>query len=154
MLLEVDPEVEDYIQSHRVARLATVDPEARPTVVPLCYAFDSGRFYSAIDDKPKSVSWGRLKRLRNIEDNARVSLLIDDYSEDWTRLSYLLAQGQATLLEPNGRFAVEHENAVALLCAKYPQYAAARTSIDRRPVIRISVERLKFWSAAATNRQA
>ena len=59
---EFDERTRQFIDSHRVARLATVDASGQPTVVPICYAFDGWCFYSAIDEETKSVSWGRLSR--------------------------------------------------------------------------------------------
>ncbi len=147
---EVDEPTHKFIDSHRVARLATADASGQPTVVPICYAFDGKRFYSAIDEKPKTVSWGRLKRLRNIEANPRVSLVIDDYSEDWTQLSYVLVRGRAEAIEPGGRYASEHARAVELLRGKYPQYGTM--AIDRRLIIRIEVTGVKYWSSARDKR--
>jgi PPOX class probable F420-dependent enzyme len=143
--LRIDEPTRKFIHSHRVARLATVDAAGQPAVVPICYVFDSGRFYSAIDEKPKTVSWGRLKRLRNIEANPSVSLVIDDYSEDWTQLGYVLVRGLAEAIEPGGRYASEHARAVDLLRGKYPQYRTM--AIDRRLIIRIEVTRIKHWRA-------
>ncbi|HEY7092547.1 MAG TPA: pyridoxamine 5'-phosphate oxidase family protein, partial [Ktedonobacterales bacterium] len=45
-----------FVQRQRVARLATADADGRPSVVPVCYAFDSRRFYSPLDEKPKRVA--------------------------------------------------------------------------------------------------
>jgi PPOX class probable F420-dependent enzyme len=142
---EADARTREFIDSHRVARLATVDDAGRPTVVPICYVFDGGRFYSAIDEKPKTVSQDRLKRLRNLAVNPRVSLLIDDYSEDWTQLAYVLIQGWAEAIEPDGPYASEHQRAVDLLRAKYPQYRDM--GIDHRLIIRIEVTGVKSWSS-------
>jgi PPOX class probable F420-dependent enzyme len=144
---ETDERTREFIDSHRVARLATVDASGQPTVVPICYVFDGGRFYSAIDEKPKTVSEDRLKRLRNLAVNPRVSLLIDDYSEDWTQLAYVLIQGLAEAIEPDG-IDVEHAKAVSLLRGKYPQYRAM--AIDRLPIIRIEVTGVKRWSSTRT----
>ena len=144
--LKIDEPTRKFIDSHRVARLATADASGQPTVVPICYVFDGKRFYSAIDEKPKSVSWGRLKRLKNIEANPRVSLVIDDYSEDWTQLGYVLVRGLAEAIEPGGRYASEHARAVDLLRGKYPQYHTM--AIDRRLIIRIEVTGVKHWSSA------
>jgi len=142
---EADERTRQFIDSHRVARLATVDASGRPMVVPICYVFDGGRFYSAIDEKPKTVSEDRLKRLTNLAVNPRVSLLIDDYSEDWTQLAYVLIQGLAEAIEPDGVDAGEHVKAVDLLRDKYPQYRGM--AIDSRPIIRIEVTRVKHWSS-------
>ncbi len=110
--------VRAFITRGRVGRLATADASGAPHVVPVCYAFDGEYIYSALDLKPKRVAARRLKRVRNILENPRVALVIDEYSEDWDRLTYVLIQGTATLLEGGE----EQRRAVALLRRKYPQY--------------------------------
>jgi PPOX class probable F420-dependent enzyme len=87
-------------------------------VVPVCYAFDGKCIYSALDLKPKRVQGRALKRVRNILQNPLVSLVIDDYSEDWNELAYVLVQGRADLVED----ADEQQAAEAMLRAKYGQY--------------------------------
>ena len=71
MLENLKDRAKQLLLSQPVARLATVNEAGSPTVVPVCFVLCDGRFYSPIDDKPKSVSWGRLQRLRNIEANPR-----------------------------------------------------------------------------------
>jgi len=131
-----------FIQAHRVARLATVDASGQPFVVPICYAFDGRVIYSALDEKPKNVAPGQLKRVRNIQANPHVALVIDDYAEDWNRLAYIQLRGRADLL-PVGT--AEHTTAIRLLREKYPQYQAM--AIDRQPVIRIAPEAIVAWGA-------
>ncbi len=101
-----------------MARLATADGNGVPHAIPVCYAFDGGVLYSALDLKPKRVHSRRLKRVRNILENPSVALIIDDYSEEWDSLAYVLIQGTATLLEGGE----EQLRAEALLREKYPQY--------------------------------
>ena len=144
--LQIDERTREFIHSHRVARLATVDADGHPTVIPICYVFEAKRFYSVIDEKPKTILWRCLKRLRNIEANPRVSLVIDDYSEDWLQLGYVLIRGWAEAIEPGGRYANEHSKAVDLLRGKYPQYRSM--AIDGRLIIRIEVTSVKQWSSA------
>jgi hypothetical protein len=55
----------------RVARLATLDAERRPHLVPICFAYDGSIFYSAIDRKPKRVAPSQLARLKNIKRRPR-----------------------------------------------------------------------------------
>ena len=54
-------------ENARVARLATVDPDGRPHVVPICFALEGDVLYTAVDEKPKRTR--ALQRLRNIEAN-------------------------------------------------------------------------------------
>ena len=115
-------------------------------VVPVCYAFDGNHFYTPIDEKPKSVAAGDLKRVRNIKANSRVALVIDHYSEDWSELSYVLVSGEAEIIEPS-MGDPEHARAVTLLREKYQQYRSM--VIDQRPIIRITPRRFKCWKPSA-----
>lgn len=147
MPLDVDQQTETFIRDHRVARLATADDKSQPMVVPICYAFDGERFYTPIDEKPKRVARGELKRVRNIRANPRVALVIDDYSENWSDLEYVLVTGEAAILESSDP---EHTRAVKLLREKYSQYQSM--AIDQRPIIRITPRRIKRWTPVEQNR--
>ena len=117
-MLSIDRQAEKFIGAHRVAHMATADAAGAPHVVPICYVFDGSRIYSALDLKPKRVEARRLKRVRNIAANPQVSLVIDDYSEDWSALAYVLIQGAAEVLEDGG----ERDRAEEMLRQKYSQY--------------------------------
>ena len=145
MPIGISETVARFIDSHRVARLATVDALAHPYIVPICYARAGVRFYSAIDEKPKRVPVRQLQRLRNIAVNPNAVLLIDEYSEDWSKLAYVAVHGAAVILEPESASTSEHAIAVAALRQKYPQYAAMR--IDANPIIRIEAVRLQSWAS-------
>ena len=97
----------------RVARLATVGPDGRPHVVPICFVVDGDTLYTAVDEKPKRTR--ALRRLRNIEANPAVEVLIDHYEEDWSQLWWVRLRGRARVVERD-------ERALELLCAKYEQY--------------------------------
>jgi PPOX class probable F420-dependent enzyme len=119
----------------RVARLATVDPQGRPHVVPICFVLDGDTLYTAVDEKPKRTR--RLKRLANIEANPHVEVLIDHYEDDWSRLWWVRLRGTARI--------VEDRRAVDLLAAKYPQYAG---SPPAGPVIAVSIEKRSEWTSS------
>ena len=129
------------IRSARVAHLATADASGMPHVVPICFAFDGNDFYSPIDEKPKRTVAIKLKRLRNIEENPQVSVVIDRYEENWSKLAYVLVFGQARVLVSGAK----HRKAVTLLRRKYPQYRTMR--IDRLPMILIRPTRVTSWGA-------
>jgi PPOX class probable F420-dependent enzyme len=145
MAIEIGQSASDYISRARVGRLATVDENGHPFVVPICYAFDGEHIYSPIDEKAKLADIYRLKRLRNIKANPRVSLVIDEYTEDWSGLSYLLVSGIAEIIGPEGPASTEHTRAVRLLRKKYEQYEMM--AIDTRPMIKITPTRIKEWTA-------
>jgi PPOX class probable F420-dependent enzyme len=100
-----------------VLRLATADAEGRPHVVPCTFAIDdSERIVIGIDNKPKTTR--NLRRLRNIQENPHVSLLADEYTDDWSRLWWVRADGTA-ILEDDGPGHAAHWRQ---LMSKYPQY--------------------------------
>ena len=126
-----------FTESQRVAHLATADANGRPHVVPVCFAYLNRRIYIAIDEKPKRSL--RLKRLRNIEANPQVAIVLDRYDEDWSRLAWVLVQGTAAVLDRGP----EHGRAVAALREKYPQYL--EMALEGRPVISVTAERVSSW---------
>ena len=109
--------------------------------MPICYVFDGKELYSPIDEKPKQTSPLLLKRVRNIRANPYVSVVVDRYDDDWRRLAYVLITGKAKVLT-KGR---NHKRAVLLLRSKYPQYR--KMAIHERPIICITLTRLKSWGA-------
>src|SRR5262249_6264369 len=100
--------------------LAAADAAGRRLVVPVCYALDAGgqRLYSAIDAKPKRTR--QLRRLRNIRENPQVSLVVDHYDEDWTRLCYVIVEGRAEIVEAGP----VRERAIHPLLSQDPQHLA------------------------------
>lgn len=143
MPLDIDPRIVEFIGRHRVARLATASATGEPSVVPICYVLDEENVYTPVDEKPKSVDAGSLKRIRNIRTNAHVALVVDEYSEDWNELVYVLIKGTAEILNSSDN-AAEHAHAVALLREKYQQYRSMR--LDDRPIIKIKPSRIKRWA--------
>jgi PPOX class probable F420-dependent enzyme len=134
-----------FLGSARRAVLATIALDGRPRTVPICFALDAAQpvVYTPIDDKPKSTDDPlALARVRDIAADPRVTLLIDRWDEDWTRLAWLRCQGVAAVLVP-ATDPGEHGLAVTALRAKYAQYATHR--LETRPLIRITVERVTAW---------
>ena len=133
------PGAAEFVRKHRIARLATADAGGAPYAVPVCYAFDGERIYSAIDLKPKRVGGRKLKRVRNISENPRVALVVDDYSEDWSELAYVMVRGSAAIVQDEE----ERQSAESLLRDKYPQY---RELLEPGcTVIRITPHRVVSW---------
>lgn len=143
-MLNWSPKVQTFVQTHRIARLGTVDAGGHPLVLPICYVLVGGHLYSPIDAKPKRVPVQRLKRLRNITENPHVAVVIDEYSEDWTQLVYVILHGTAEVLLQGPEF----EGAVVQLREKYPQYRAM--PIQDNPMIAVRLTRVVSWEAAGS----
>jgi coenzyme F420-0:L-glutamate ligase / coenzyme F420-1:gamma-L-glutamate ligase len=143
------------LERARVGHLATADASARPHVVPVCFAIaycmqhpvysmqHTCRYtaYIALDDKPKRGPVLALKRVKNILENPRAALVVDEYDEDWSHLAFVLLHGSARTIQAGD----EHGRAIAALRARYPQYATM--PLERRPLIAIDVERVTTWAA-------
>jgi PPOX class probable F420-dependent enzyme len=100
---------------------------------------------SVLDRKPKSVGVRYLARVRNIEANPRVSLLVDYYSEDWNQLGFVQVHGIARLLDGSSEAA---QDAIRVLRVKYPQYR--EMDLDGAPVIEIGSLRTVSWSGSGS----
>lgn len=139
---EISAAAAGFISSARVGRLGTADASGQPLVVPICYAFDGAALFSAIDAKPKTSATERLKRIRNIRENPRVCLVIDQYDEDWQKLRYVMIQGDAAVLTSGSEFT----HGADLLRAKYPQYQTMGLDREAGTMIKVTPARVIQWS--------
>jgi PPOX class probable F420-dependent enzyme len=129
---------EPRLAAARVARLATVDPDGRPHLVPIVFALDGDTLYSAVDRKPKRST--TLRRIENARARPDVTVLVDHYEDDWSRLWWIRLRGRARVLDDGD----ERERALELLAAKYPQY---RDEPPDGAVLAVDVVETRGWSA-------
>ena len=120
-----DTFVKTIIDKARVARLATVDSECKPHLIPVVFVFDNYSYFIPIDEKTKRSRPEKLKRAKNIQQNSNVTLLIDDYNENWRKLYFIMIQGKASII--GGKQLEQNEllllkKAHKLLSDKYLQY--------------------------------
>jgi len=134
-------DMKGFLSTGRVARLATAGVDGKPLVIPICYAYDGERLFTPIDKKPKSVEPGELRRVRNILQNPKVSVVVDRYSEDWQGLGYVVIEGRAEILSEGEEYA----RALRLLEEKYPQYREMRLREAGLPVIEVTPLRYISW---------
>jgi PPOX class probable F420-dependent enzyme len=151
-----------FLAAARSATLATLTPKGRPRLVPICFVVGADdasgrpRLFSPLDEKPKRIDDPRaLARVRDILVQPDISLLVDRWSEDWSRLGWLRLLGRGDVLEPPGEPAMktsdreEHVVAVGALRHKYPQYATH--DLESRPIIRLTIDRAVSWGDLSTN---
>jgi PPOX class probable F420-dependent enzyme len=127
----------------RVAKLATVDPDGRPHLVPIVFAVDGDTLYSAVDAKPKRSR--TLRRIENARARPDVTVLVDHYDDDWTKLWWIRLRGRARVLDGGP----ECERALELLREKYAQYCDEPPG---PPVLAVDVTEVREWSAEPSSR--
>ena len=128
----------------RVARLATADADGQPHLVPIVFAVVDDTIYSVVDAKPKRTT--KLRRLANVAANPKVSVLVDHYEDDWSRLWWVRADGTARIVELTSD---EGRLALAQLASRYPQYGV---TVPPGPVLAVDVTKWTSWTADRATR--
>lgn len=141
------PDEREIIRQWPIGVLGTVDPDGRPHCVPICFSTisrgDSNVLVSVIDEKPKTTT--ELRRVTNIEHTPSVTVLLDRYDDDWSRLAWIQLRGRATVNRPDDEI-VYHRQIEALI-EKYPQYR--HHDLENRPIIEVAIESLRSWGDLA-----
>jgi len=132
-MIKLSPKQVEFLKKQTVGRVATISPKGELHVVPVCYVFDDGNIYFATDYGAKKV--------RNLKENRKVSMIIDQYFEDWSKLKGILIQGEAELLEKGPEFAMGRD----LLHKKYPQYVAMPIKEGECLIVKIKPSRISRW---------
>jgi len=127
------------VAGSRVAHLATTDPDGRPHLVPIVFALADDTLYTAVDAKPKRSR--TLRRIENARERPEVTVLVDRYDEEWSRLWWVRLRGRSRVLDQGE----EADRALELLVERYEQYRDAPPS---HPVLAIDVEEWRGWFAA------
>ena len=141
-----DEAIQARLRDWPVARLATLASDGRPVQVPIVFAQVGERLWSPVDGKPKSG--GELARVRNLRRSARVSLLLDEYDEDWQRLWWIALDARGEVLQPAGWERDERfQAAVAALRDKYPQYGTLPLLGEPPTLLAFHPQRVRSWCA-------
>jgi PPOX class probable F420-dependent enzyme len=120
-----------------VARLATIDPDGRPNLVPFCFALTGDILYTAVDHKPKE---GRLlQRTANVLRDPRATVLVDHYQDDWERLWWVRIRGRGRLVEDQA----ERQRAAGALVERYEPY---RNEPPEEGFLAIEIDEWRGWS--------
>jgi PPOX class probable F420-dependent enzyme len=134
----------EFVSTARTATLATIAPDGRPRLVPICFVLLDDVIWTPLDEKPKAVSdMHQLARVRDIQRDGRVTLLVDRWSEEWADLGWLRIHGRATVVDSVA-------SVIAALRTKYPQYADH--DLESRPMLAISIEHATSWGRVSPSR--
>ena len=123
----------EFLNKQAVGRVVTVSPKGELHAVPVCYVFDEGNIYFATDYGAKKV--------RNLKENGKVSIIIDQYFEDWSKLKGILIQGEAELLERGPEFTKSRD----LLHKKFLKYKEMPIKEDECLIVKIKPSRVSRW---------
>ena len=137
------PVIEVLLDRHPVGHLATLDADKKIHQIPVVFVRHAGIFWSPIDGKPKSA--GELARVRNVRNNPNVSLLLDSYEQDWSRLWWIRIEGSANVIQAGVDTDAQITAVVRALCRKYPQYQNISVLREPATLIAISPTRVSNW---------
>lgn len=98
-----------FVDTARVARVATVDAGGVPHNVPICPLLHGERIYFATETESKKA--------RNVAAHPQAAITFDDYTEAWEYLRGIMIVGQARVVKP-----AEFRRIRKKLYAKYPVY--------------------------------
>jgi len=101
--------VKDFVGSAPVCRLATVRSSGEPHIIPVCPAFD-GEATLYVDIARAGVS------AKAAASNGSVTVLIDEYYDDWSKLKAVILRCRAEPIE-----GYEMDRAWELFRGKFPQ---------------------------------
>jgi len=110
MTVHLSKAIAKLLARERICRVATVDKDGTPHVVPVCHVLVNGKIYFGAGKGSQKV--------RHLRANPRLAMLVDLYAEDWASLKGVMVQGTARLI-PSGR---EFRRIRTHLYQKYPQY--------------------------------
>jgi len=132
-MVKLSPRQVEFLNKQTVGRVATASSKGELHVVPVCYVLDDGNICFATDYGAKKV--------RNLKENRRISIIIDQYFEDWSKLKGILIQGEAELIERGLEFAKIRD----LLHKKYPQYMDMPIKEEEFLIVKIKPSRVSRW---------
>jgi len=107
--------------------------------VPVCFSIEGDRIVTTVDTKPKTTT--ALRRVSNIRANPSVSMLVDQYDEDWDQLWWVRVDGIAHIVPPGPQY----EDVIAPLYDKYRGHYGL--ALPPGPAIVVDIDRWVGWSA-------
>jgi PPOX class probable F420-dependent enzyme len=130
VLANFTPEQVKFLKSHDVCRLATASKDGMPHVTPVIYALDGDALVVAAD-------YGT-KKLANLKENPKVSLVVDEYGES---NKGLMVQGECTTLERGA----EYLRLLHILFDRFEYYRKNTWGEGEAPILRIVPEKIVVW---------
>src|SRR5438128_583951 len=109
--MKLPKELQEFIKSQGVARLATLSSDGGPHNVPVCPVWVDGKVYVASEKGARKV--------KNIQANPAATITFDVYRDSWNGLRGVMLQCRGRVVDEK-LFKKIRRN----LYAKYPKYEA------------------------------
>jgi PPOX class probable F420-dependent enzyme len=134
-LAELPAPIAALFGDERFGVMTTAAADGSAHSVPVVFAIAGAEIVSPIDHKPKTGAV--LARVRNLERDDRVTLLVHHWDEEWTNLSWVMVRGTA-IIDADASVDLMHA-----INSRYPQYEP-----DERhdALIRIRPTGVTWWS--------
>ncbi len=137
-MAERPTEMDEFLDEPRMVRVSTVNPDATPHIVPLCYKFDSGEGTFLISTGADSVTVKNLKR------SPAITLCIDDAEFPFRAV---IVEGAA---EVSGVLGTDHEGLKVVIDQffgpdMWATYKEGPIAQKIRVRINLSPSRWKWW---------
>ncbi len=87
---DVKKKIVDYLNTHNIMTLATVQPDGLPSVRTLEYASDGATVYFA--------TFKSSRKVRDIQQKPQVAYTVDEDYKDWMTIQGVMIEGVATIL--------------------------------------------------------
>jgi coenzyme F420-0:L-glutamate ligase/coenzyme F420-1:gamma-L-glutamate ligase len=141
----VDKKILELIKGARIGHLATTASNRQPYLTPVVFIAQQNGIIIPLDYKPKTIDVKELRRVKNIEENPKVSFLVDHYDENWTNLWFVMMIGHAKLVQMNGkteRKIKEMRKIPDMFLKKYSQYTKIGIG---KTYIKLMIEKTIYW---------
>jgi len=131
-LVEFSKAEERFLKRNELGRLATVCPDGTPHVVPICYIYQAGCFFVAVDYETT--------KYRNLLTNNRVAFVVDVYKPG-RGIRGVLVRGRSKTLETDSEF----RDTYALFHKRFSWVRADPWKQGEAPFIKIEPTSKSSW---------
>jgi nitroimidazol reductase NimA-like FMN-containing flavoprotein (pyridoxamine 5'-phosphate oxidase superfamily) len=125
-----------FIISQKILRLATIDPQGNPHIVPVWYDYINGKFYIGTNT--------RTMKARNIKKNPRVCFCIDAGIKS-PNIFGIMGVGRARLILENKRVQLVAKKILLRYFKSLKNKSAQQLLNDTDCIIEITPKKLTSW---------
>jgi general stress protein 26 len=126
----------DFLKSQKIMRLATIDPQGSPHIVPVWYDYSGSKFYVGTNTKTKKA--------KNIKQNSKVSFCID-IGISSPDIFGIMGVGRARLILENKHVQLIAKRILLRYFKSLRNKSAQQLLNDTDCIIEIMPKRFKTW---------